>query len=37
MVAAEQGELLPLCCRFYLISGNSRLILAVRYEVEMAE
>jgi hypothetical protein len=35
-MAAEQGELLPLRCRFYLISGNSRLILAVRYEVETA-
>jgi hypothetical protein len=36
-VAAEQGELLPLRCHFYLISGNSQLILAVRYEVETAE
>jgi hypothetical protein len=37
MVATEWGELLPLRYRFYLISGNSRLILAVCYEVETAE
>jgi hypothetical protein len=37
MMAVEWGELLPLRCHFYLILGNSRLILAVHYEVEMAE
>jgi hypothetical protein len=36
-MAAEWGELLPLCYCFYLIPGNSRLILAVHYEVETAE
>jgi hypothetical protein len=36
-MAAEWGELLLLRCHFYLIPEKSRLILAVHYEVEMAE
>jgi hypothetical protein len=36
-MAAEWGELLLLRCYFYLIPENSRLILAVHYEVETAE
>jgi hypothetical protein len=36
-MAAEWGELLPLCVHFYLILGKSWLILAVHYEVEMVE
>jgi hypothetical protein len=36
-MAAEWGELLPLYGHFYLIPGESRLILVVHYEVETVE
>jgi hypothetical protein len=36
-MVVEWGELLLLRCHFYLIPRKSRLILAIHYEVEMAE